>query len=304
MHDKKISGFRNMNAKVKNTLINIGVKLKQRYKFILNKLFIVFICLFIVLCGQVVVTLLQDWKEFRSPYPIMVEYYRIRYFGSYRAWMINYGCSEHNVLFKLLEKQQKKDLECIKSIIPKDDLLIDLLEWQIKFEPYFMYANVSSKMEGLAGWLINMRFKKSHIKQIEDQEKFIWFHNGIWAILANDYIGDIDGLNTYEEFVKAVFPEIKKDNYFAKIVLQPFFVFIAEKRIAINNEDGETYTEKTCTNPYYPVLIKQLHEWRSYIDKLSGLTEREKRIIKTDIKRYNYKAKEIYEFNRKYCLKK
>ena len=125
-------------------------------------------------------------------------------------------------------------------------------------------------MEGLAGWLINMRFKKSHIKQIEDQEKFIWFHNGIWAILANDYIGDIDGLNTYEEFVKAVFPEIKKDNYFAKIVLQPFFVFIAEKRIAIDNEDArETYTEKTCTNPYYPVLIKQLHEWRSYIDKLS-----------------------------------
>lgn len=294
-----------ISSNINNFLKNAWLRIKQRYKFILKKLFIIFICLFVALCGQVVVTLLQDWKEFKSPYPIMVEYYRIRYFGSYRAWMINYGCSEHNVLFKLLEKQQKKDLEYIKSIIPKNDLLIDLLEWQIKFEPYFMYANVSSKLAGLSGWLINMRFKKSHIKQMEDQEKFIWFENGIKVAIANSVVkGDVDGFNTYEEFVKSILPAIKKDNYFAKIVLQPFFVFITEEKIAINNEDGEIYTAKTCTNPYYPALIKQLHEWRSYIDKLSGLTERERRIMNIEIEGYHYKAKEIYEFNKKYCLKK
>ena len=129
-----------MYAKVKNTLINIGVKLKQRYKFFLKKFLIIFICLFIALWSGVIVQLVQDWKEFKSPYPIMVEYYRIRYFGSYRSWMINYGCSENNALFKLLEKQQKKDLEYIKSLVPKNDLLVDLLEWQIKYEPYFMHT--------------------------------------------------------------------------------------------------------------------------------------------------------------------
>lgn len=87
---KKKSIFYVISSNINNFLKNAWLRIKQRCKFILNKLFIIFICLFIALCGQVVVILLQDWKEFKSPYPIMVEYYRIRYFGSYRAWMINW----------------------------------------------------------------------------------------------------------------------------------------------------------------------------------------------------------------------
>jgi hypothetical protein len=37
MHDKKVSGSRNIHGKVRNALINIGIRLKQRYKFILKK---------------------------------------------------------------------------------------------------------------------------------------------------------------------------------------------------------------------------------------------------------------------------
>lgn len=206
MHDKKISGFRNMNAKVKNTLINIGVKLKQRYKFILKKLLIIFAGLFIAFWSSVLVQLVQDWKEFKSPHPIMVEYYRIMYFGSYRSWMINYGCSEDNSLFKLLEKQQKKDLDYIKSFISENDLLIDLLGWQIKFEPYFMHTeqDVYGRIPELAHWVANIRFKKSHIKQMEDQEKFRYFNSGVYIGIYNGVcdVNEIKSLNICEKFAK------------------------------------------------------------------------------------------------------
>ena len=72
----------------------------------------------------------------------------------------------------------------------------------------------------------------------------------------------------------------------------------------MNNKGWEVYTEKTCTNLYYPVLIKQIHEWSGYIEKLSGLTARERRVIKQYIKMHNSDAKEMYEFNKKDCLKK
>ena len=307
MYDKKISGFRNMNAKVKNTLINIGVKLKQRYKFVLKKILIIFVCLFIALWSGVVVQLVQDWKEFKSPYPIMVEYYRIRYFGSYRSWMINYDCSEHNALFKLLEKQQKKDLDYIKSLIPKNDLLIDLLEWQIKFEPYFMHTLYDTHGKAhelqLPEWLVGIRFKKSHIKQIENQEKFIYFDKGVMIGLQNAG-GSIENRVAFEKFGKSILPAIKGDNYFAKVVMQALFVDITIGKIALSNQDDKAYTEKTCTNPHYPILVKKLNEWRDYIEKLSGLTARERRLIKGYINSYHSKAKEAYEFNRKYCLKK
>ena len=307
MSNKKVLRFRSINIEVKNTLKNIGLKLRQRYKFVLKKLLIIFLWLFIAFWSLVVVQLVQDWKEFKSPYPIMVEYYRILYFGSYRSWIIEYGSSENNILFKLLERQQKKDLEYIKSLIPKDDLLIDLLEWQIKFEPYFMHTLVdtNSKIVGLSSWLINMRLKKSHIRQLTDQIKFIYFDHGVMVLVANSLVkGDVDGFNTYETFVRSILPTIKKDNYFARIVLQPFFIFITEGQITINNQNNELYVAENCTNPYYPILIKQIHEWRGYIERLSGLTARERRVIKTYIKIYNSKAKQIYEFNNKYCLKK
>jgi hypothetical protein len=107
-----------------------------------------------------------------------------------------------------------------------------------------------------------------------------------------------------EPFALASCPAHKKDNYFAKIVMQSLFILITEGKITINNRGRETYTEKTCTNPYYPILIKQIHEWRGYIERLSGLTARERFDMKGYIKQYNSKAKEIYEFNNKYCLKK
>jgi hypothetical protein len=306
MHDKKVSGFRNIHAEVRNALINIGIRLKQRYKFILKKCLIIFVCLFIAFWSGVVVQLVQDWKEFKSPYPIMVEYYRIRYFGSYRSWMINYGCSENNILFKLLENQQKEDLEYIKSLIPKDDLLIDLLEWQIKFEPYFMHTphDTHSKIDGLIDWLMNIRFKKSHIRQMTDQFKFKYFGKGIKIGIINGECKGIDSLNACEKFAKSILPAIKRENYFAKTVLQSLFVAITQTKIAMNNKGWEVYTEKTCTNLYYPVLIKQIHEWSGYIEKLSGLTARERRVIKQYIKMHNSDAKEMYEFNKKDCLKK
>jgi hypothetical protein len=306
MSDKKVLRFRSINIEVKNTLKNIGLKLRQRYKFVLKRLLIIFLWLFIAFWSSVVVQLVQDWKEFKSPYPIMLEYYRILYFGSYRSWMIEYGSSENNLLFKWLERQQKKDLEYIKSLIPKDDLLIDLLEWQIKFEPYFMHTfyDTHSKIYGLIEWLISIRFKKSHIKQIEDQFKFIDFGYGMEIGMINGGCNGIDSLNICEKFAKSILLTIKKDNYFAQTVMQSLFVSITLTKIAMSHKAWGVYTEKTCTNPYYPILIKQIHEWRGYIERLSGLTARERRVIKTYIKIYNSEAKEIYEFNNKYCLKK
>jgi hypothetical protein len=238
----------------------------------------------------------------------MVEYYRILYFGSYKSWMIEYGSSENNLLFKWFEKQQKKDLEYIKSVIPKDDLLIDLLEWQIKYEPYFMHTfyDVHEKIFNLQlpEWLRSIRFKKSHIKQMEDQFKFIYFDYGMTVGIYNGACDGIKNINYCETFVKSILPTIKKDNYFAKTIMQSLFILITEGQITINNQGRETYIEKTCTNPYYPILIKQIHEWRGYIERLSGLTARERFDMKGYIKQYNSKAKEIYEFNNKYCLKK
>lgn len=304
---KKKSIFYVTNLSTNNFLKNTGLRIKKKYKFILKKLFIIFVCLFVVLWSGVVVQLVQDWKEFKSPYPIMVEYYRIRYFGSYRSWMINYGCSENNILFKWLERQQKKDLEYIKSFVPKNDLLIDLLEWQIKFEPYFMHTLYDThdkiyKLQ-LPDWLRGIRFKKSHIKQIENQEKFIYFDKGVMIGLQNAG-GSFKNRVAFEKFGKSILPAIKGDNYFAKVVMQALFVDITIGKIALSNQDDKAYTEKTCTNPHYPILVKQLNEWRDYIEKLSGLTARERRLIKGHINSYNSKAKEAYEFNRKYCLRK
>ena len=66
MSNKKVLRFRSINIEVKNTLKNIGLKLRQRYKFVLKKLLIIFLWLFIAFWSLVVVQLVQDWKEFEG----------------------------------------------------------------------------------------------------------------------------------------------------------------------------------------------------------------------------------------------
>jgi len=286
-------------------MILINVSLKKRCKYIIKKLLIMFLCLVVAFWLTVVVRLMHDWKEFKSPYPIMVEYYRVLYFGSYRSWMIEYGCSENNILFKWLEKQQKRDLEHIKSIIPEDDLLIDILEWQIRYEPYFMhtYHDTHFKIDGLIDWLANIRFKKSHIRQITEQFKFEYFFIGMGAVIQNGGCNGITSLNSCEKFAKTILPEIKKENYLAKIIMQSLFINITEGKIAMSNELWRVYTKKTCNSLYYPSLIKQNQELRDSIEELSGITRREKAFIKSYIKTYHSDTKQLHEFNKKYCLR-
>ena len=291
----------------KNKDAKLSSRVEFNSKYIVKKIIAIFLCLFIAFWAAVLVQLVQDWKEFKSPHPIMIEYYRIRYFGSYKSWMISNGWLEDNILFKLLENQQKEDLEYIRSIVPKGDLLIDLLEWQIKFEPYFMHTLFDTYGKiyelQLPDWLRSIRFKKSHIKQIEEQEKFIYFARGVTVGLQNAG-GSIKNRDAFERFGKSILPAIKNDNYFAKTVMQSLFVHITIGKITLTNKSRKPYTDETCENYYYPILIMQIQEWESYIEKLIGLTARERYIIKGYINRFKSEAQEIYEFNHRYCLKK
>ena len=155
----------------------------------------------------------------------------------------------------------------------------------------------------LADWLRGIRFKKSHIKQIEEQYRFIYFKKGISIALQNSD-GNLENGRNFEAFGKSILLTVKNNNYFAKTIMQSLFVNITIGKIALTNKSRKPYTEETCENYYYPILIMQIQEWESYIEKLIGLTARERYIIKGYINRFKSEAQEIYEFNHRYCLKK
>ncbi len=118
--------------------------------------------------------ILQDeWRRWGSPYNIKDEYRHSLICNHFRSRLRIIGFSDENIISSFLKKKQKQYLEIIKTKVPEDDLVLDILAFDYEFGPSLAMNTRNADLDRQIRKYFNMFFdKKSRIKRLEEVEKY------------------------------------------------------------------------------------------------------------------------------------
>ena len=256
------------------------------------------------------------WKSLNSPYDIGIEYNRVQYLGLWRSNMLEQGIPENDYLYQLLKKQQEKDFQYIKNIVPKEDFIMDILGWYINYCPYFYDHNDRyNKASPVLDWLINAINKKSQISVINDKTKFYFLKYVVYRFLQNTVL-EMHEISPERalEFLEALEGWLNEDivlednNVYGKVMMQSVAVSIAKYKIWAKQGASPKIkidAKQLCSNSYYPMYINQLYILDDYIKKLPKFSFVETYILNLsrDIDDDKKRIREDLEFHKTICLK-
>ncbi|MDZ5761962.1 hypothetical protein Cyrtocomes_00326 [Candidatus Cyrtobacter comes] len=273
-------------------------------KLIVTKLLLkVALILYIYISIDEMVTSTQRWKEFRSPYSVMLRYYRVMHCTEFQGLLLDIGLTEDNFLFQYLGNVAQKDLQHIKEVVPKDDCLVDMVEWDVKFRPYFRHGIYDQyhKYDELKAWLKSIKYHKSHSNMIETRFKFLQAAH-CFRILMKNANQEASGipryadklqkiikvLLEYEKEIDEFFSLIEDENNFiAKSILQREKYVATTLKITLLDVDlAFRYDKELCLSPFYKELMARFVVWEFYLSQATNLSQTESYEMSTSFDYY------------------
>jgi hypothetical protein len=237
-------------------------------------------------------------NNFISEYHIEKDITKIITSSLIRGLLSKYLLPKNTSMLDWKKDEELKYYENIKrSKIPKDDLLLDYLEFRIEKGPNIKCGYHDKEFDNsLLQYLDKFKNKKSVIKYMNEEGKYEIICDIITNQLTTIYIKPPEIYKKFEEFLIDIIKNdnVVQNNDYSKAILLETFVIIAVQEF--NNADLHLNDPDTCTNPIYIKSRDRILKIYSYIsqmkrtERLSKIIEYLERLIDDDNK-----------FKRRYC---
>jgi hypothetical protein len=240
-------------------------------------------------------------KEFESPYKIADDTVKIIILSQTRGRLLDSVFANENFLLRFIKSIEIKSYGRIKSAIPKDDLLLDYIEFRMEKVPYINCAMPDEEFDrSLIRLLERIRNKTSVVKGMNEKVKFKLIHDNVGFIINGIYGRDNSTLDFIENYVLDLMNndqmKDQENKHYRDFIMITTLYEIDKQRLS-NSVDQ--FNSNTCYNPLYLKLKDRILEANSY---MVGRVKNNTRDFTSDL--MDYVEKEISTldwFEKQYC---